>query len=502
MRILLLLLLMLSAPLAQAKKTQLYIQFSQFMTDEQDSYLEMYFSIDAASLDYAQLPSGQLQGGLNVTVAVYQDSTLITGDKFRILSPQYRDTSAIKESLLHQQRFLLEPGPYRFEIDIEDINDADEWYSFKPELELNLQADSLSSSDLLFLEHYEKSSGENSQYVRSGYELLPIITSGTPFFPAATEELSFYLEIYNLDKTLGQAAPYLLKYYLQDALEQKTLNAYAGFKRKKASTVEPVLATFNIADLPSGNYELVIEALNKQGESVLKKTAFFYRANSQKSILPGQFENAEITGTWANSLGNLDSIYRFIEYLYPISSDQERAIQEGLLQAGDEQQLKRYFYAFWNEKNPLDPAGQWQKYHRKIRVVNRLYTTGMRPGYRSDRGRVHLTYGKPDQIDRRTMEPQMPPYEIWQYNKINTAYVTPQTNRMFVFGEFDPSTGEYQLFHSTAIGELKSTDWRQDLYFRAYGGSRTIDPNHNPNDREFGTRSRQNIILNSTGTDR
>ena len=73
---------------------------------------------------------------------------------------------------------------------------------------------------------------------------------------------------------------------------------------------------------------------------------------------------------------------------------------------------------------------------------------------------------------------------------------------MFVFGEFEPSTQEFQLIHSTAIGELQSRDWRRDLYFRAYGGPGTIDPDSDPNAREFGSRTNQNIILGTTGADR
>ena len=96
----------------------------------------------------------------------------------------------------------------------------------------------------------------------------------------------------------------------------------------------------------------------------------------------------------------------------------------------------------------------------------------------------------------------MPAYIIWQYNKIQGDFVMTQNNKMFVFGEFEPSTQEFQLIHSTAIGELQSRDWRRDLYFRAYGGPGNIDPDSDPNAREFGSRTNQNIILGTTGADR
>lgn len=495
---------LLTLPGFAAKQTAVYLSFAQFMTPERESYLELYFNIEANSLDYAPNADGRFQGGLEVTLQVFRDSaTFITGDRFRILSPAYLDTNAIEKNLLHQQRFLLEPGEYRVVITLQDINEPEERYEFKPKIALALDPTQAQTSDLFFLESYAPA-GSNSPYARSGYDIIPIITSGSHFFPESEERLSFYVELYNLDRRLGQDSAYLLKYFLQEATAEKMLNQYAAFSKKTARAVQPVLASFNIASLPSGEYHLVVQVLNKAGEEVLRTQRFFYRRNetSEPLISLNDFESASISGTFVESLGNLDSLYRFIEYLYPISNDRERALQEGLLKEGDAPVMRRYFYAFWQQKNPLDPGGAWSDYRKEVRLVNRMFTTGMRPGYKSDRGRVYLMYGEPDRLDERAMEPNFPPYEIWQYDQINTAYAVPQTNRIFIFGEFDPSTHEYQLFHSTALGELQSRDWRRDLYFRAYGGAGSIDPDSDPNAREFGSRANQNIILNSTGSDR
>ena len=74
-------------------------------------------------------------------------------------------------------------------------------------------------------------------------------------------------------------------------------------------------------------------------------------------------------------------------------------------------------------------------------------------------------------------------------------------DKVGLLGEFEPSTQIFKLIHSTAIGEINSPDWKQELYFRAYGGPGTIDPGNDPNEREFGSRAKQNIILGTTGAD-
>lgn len=485
-----------------AKKTNLYISVSEFLTDQREAYVELYFGIDSYSLDYKKSQTGFL-GGLEVTVSVFQKGEVITGDRFRILSPNYSDTSDLNQLLFHQQRFPLKEGSYEMQLQIVDINDSTERYEFSRNIVLTLKKDEADYSQVLFLEGFAPASeAPANSYVRSGYSLQPIISNGTPYFPESSKRLSFYNELYNLDKTLGLNTPFLLRYYLQDESTGNKLNNYAGFVKSKAAAVIPVLNAFNIERLPSGNYNLVIEAIDQKGEQILEHKTFFYRKNADGEVLPGSFEAEDYTGSFVDFIGNLDSIYKFVEYLYPISSEREQLTQENLLAEADERNLKQYFLAFWRQRKPLAPEQAWKKYHRQVNMANRLFASGLRQGYKTDRGRVWLTYGKPDQVERRDMEPNMPAYIIWQYNTVSSDFAVSQNNKIFIFGEFEPSTQEFQLIHSTALGELQSRDWRRDLYFRAYGGPGTIDPDTDPNAREFGSRTNQNIILGTTGADR
>jgi GWxTD domain-containing protein len=48
--------------------------------------------------------------------------------------------------------------------------------------------------------------------------------------------------------------------------------------------------------------------------------------------------------------------------------------------------------------------------------VKDLYREGDKPGYRTDRGRIYIKYGEPDEIERSTMEYyEARPYEHWHY---------------------------------------------------------------------------------------
>src|SRR5690606_30801644 len=138
---------------------------------------------------------------------------------------------------------------------------------------------------------------------------------------------------------------------------------------------------------------------------------------------------------------------------------------------------KRYFYSFWNSKNAQNPQQEWKDYLLEVKEVNRLFSNRLRKGYNTSRGRVQLQYGKPTMIEDRKMEPSLPPYQIWQYNTLRSDLTVPQSNKIFVFAEFNRSSNEYELIHSDAIGELYNRRWRYDLSQGYYGQGGSIDQN-------------------------
>jgi len=48
--------------------------------------------------------------------------------------------------------------------------------------------------------------------------------------------------------------------------------------------------------------------------------------------------------------------------------------------------------------------------------------SGYKKGYKTDFGRIYMTYGKPDEIDRHPFEIDSKPYEVWYYYSSNYAF--------------------------------------------------------------------------------
>ena len=109
---------------------------------------------------------------------------------------------------------------------------------------------------------------------------------------------------------------------------------------------------------------------------------------------------------------------------------------------------KRTFLTdFWRRRQP----GEREEYMSRVAYANANYTVMMREGYRSDRGRVTITYGRPDDIERHPNETDMRPYEIWSFHNIQGGVI-------FVFVQRNQA-GDYELVHSTHRNELHDENW-------------------------------------------
>ena len=96
------------------------------------------------------------------------------------------------------------------------------------------------------------------------------------------------------------------------------------------------------------------------------------------------------------------------------------------------------------------PARSRSEYLQRIAAADQLFSAFKKGGWRTDRGRVFVLYGKPDEFERHPSNAAKP-YEIWHYYRIENGV-------QFVFVE-KSGFGDYELVHSTKRGELEDPGW-------------------------------------------
>lgn len=95
------------------------------------------------------------------------------------------------------------------------------------------------------------------------------------------------------------------------------------------------------------------------------------------------------------------------------------------------------------------------EYLRRVEKASQRYRAFSKPGWRTDRGRVNILYGEPDEMERVPNSENSKPYEIRKYLQIEIGVE-------FVFVDRS-GFGEYVLVHSTKRGELKDEGWQRFL---------------------------------------
>jgi GWxTD domain-containing protein len=117
----------------------------------------------------------------------------------------------------------------------------------------------------------------------------------------------------------------------------------------------------------------------------------------------------------------------------------------------------RFLTGYWIRRDPTPgtPVNEaYDSYQKRLHEAEGLYRSPMTPrGWDSDRGRILLQYGKPDNQDRHFQDYNRRPYEIWTYSQYGYEFVFVDRTQ----------TGTYPLVHSTAPGEFKFDDWEREF---------------------------------------
>ena len=87
---------------------------------------------------------------------------------------------------------------------------------------------------------------------------------------------------------------------------------------------------------------------------------------------------------------------------------------------------KRAFWeAFWKRRDPTPDTSQneaMDEFYRRVQYSNQQFGAGI-PGWKTDRGRIYIVNGQPDEVVRNPFNFDRPPEEIWYYYRERKTYV-------------------------------------------------------------------------------
>ncbi len=318
--------------------------------------------------------------------------TIQKKDKTTAFTKDYRDTlhvSTFKETISkknffrHVQVINIKPGKYTLLIRLEDqISHASSIRRGEFEAR-NFTSSKVSFGDPILL----KSAPGNSLNIEN---IIP------PFVPIKQDSFGVYVDVVS-------PAP---EATLQILVDLQQLNGKSVLKKdgfvtttSKKAQFYTVLGTTKLSDQ---HYKLKISAVHAKFHPVYQ---YLWLKKKVNSILKG----------------NVSAIIGPLQYVMN-SVDWVR-----LKHAASEEQRKLY-QEFWDKRNPLPDSPTnplLEEFYRRVQFANENFSSSGTPGWKTDRGRIYIIYGPPDNIYRNdaNLFSSEPPYIIWTYNNLRLKFI-------------------------------------------------------------------------------
>ncbi len=307
------------------------------------------------------------------------------------------------------------------------------------------------AGDVVALSDIELCSGITPSEDRSSLfykNTLSVIPNPGRLYGGGLSTLYFYTEVYNLMATGSRDV--VLRAAIVDPSGAVLASSSKTKPRANNSSVE--YGSMNLASLPGGSYVFrlsVVDSTSSPPRLLASRERKFFllqpevRGERGYGQLP--VSGDEFTHMTAEAV---DDEIRKINY---IASEPEREQIDGL---EDPFARLNFLRNFWEGRDP-EPVTAWNEarsaYLDRVGQANEAYTERGREGWLTDRGRVFIVYGVPDDIQRHPSESETHPYEIWNYYDV-------QGGVEFVFVDV-LGFGRYRLVHSSHLDEFRNDDW-------------------------------------------
>lgn len=441
----------LSLAYSQSREFQLQYDIARFRGDKTHLYVEVYYSFDVAPLTYKKV-NDSFQSEVVMSVAFKRsiDDSIVARQAWRIpFSIEDTAFSHQSRSYVDVFGFALQPDIYRIYLVAYDVNNSKAKDSISVLVDLqSISEDKIALSDIELassIRQIEKDT--TNRFYKNTLEVRP---HPSRLFGQHQPVIFYYAEAYNLKQNISDH--YYTKAVITNSIGKEVVNHEKKKSRVNESNVE--VGTLRVNTLRTGAYTFTYTLIDSVdgSQSSSSKRFFVYNPSLPMDTLVSAIRSVDASEYATMNEEELDKEFEQSRY---ISTPQEVEHYKKL--KGVEAKRKALF-EFWSsrdeDKTTLFNENK-QEYFRRVAYANNQYKTGFREGWKTDRGRVYITYGTPDEVERHANETDMKPYEIWYYHSI-------QGGVMFIFGD---RTGfsDYTLLHSTHRNELQDSNWRYQL---------------------------------------
>lgn len=428
-----------------------YLDYARFAGNADFQFVEIYLEIPRTHFQYESIAK-KYRARVQFTIEVFVHDSLALSQSWQ--SQDVVDSlGAIQQGQLFQEVYgmYLRPGLYRILSRVTDLVAQQKMEKTLDITVLPMDSKKLTVSDIQLASSITPDTVQ-TRFVKNGYRIFPNAGGiyGTPL-----PVVYYYAEIYNLSPLLsGTDSTYTTQVQLMDA-SGKIVKQEAIKSGRRIASALVELGNLYVGNLPTGPYRFQLFVVdNATKDTVLvEKPLYIYRVQDLGRY--AQTDNAQDYSEDAEYfLMDEKTLDRHFEYARYIATRTEEKAYKKLNVEGK----RTFFKNFWKKRDtdPSTPQNEFkEEYYNRIRLANQRFSSPSKEGWKTDRGRVLILYGHPDDTQRNPFGSGTKPYEVWIYHKVEGGV-------KFIFID-ESGYGDYKLVHSTAINEIHDEQWESRL---------------------------------------
>jgi GWxTD domain-containing protein len=436
---------------AQSTFIPLSVDHASFRGAENLIYLEVYLSFNQNYLQYAANDSGFSAEYFASAEIGKEDSIYYQKYERKISQIDSLNEISNYRKFISIFTFAIEPNSYSATIKLKDLHSerVGEYYF---EFDAAPIPDNILALSSIQLCSFIKPDTTKGDFQKNSYLTLP---NPDNTYSITQPALYYYTELYNLEYNPQKPGKYSILSYITD-LDGNIIKEYPEKLVTKPGASAVLVGGHNLVTLPSSTYMFKIRVQDFESKDSLEsyKRFTFLKPTDRKMALRDTMDqnktiNLDVSEFLELSDQELNQEFNKLRYL---TSKKDKEIFKNL----DPQSKRTFLAKFWRklDNRPNTEVNEFKIYYNSmIDYANANFGNMNKLGLETDRGRILLTYGTPNEIDRNYMEINKNPHEIWHYHEL-------EGGSLFVFADLT-GFGEFDLIHSTYSRELNQPNWER-----------------------------------------
>lgn len=426
--------------------------YARFNYDSTSVLLEIYYSFNQADLTVVE------NEGVSAVEAIIHIELIDSASGEYYLKKEWKVRNVLNnipgdnnaKSLIGLVSIAVPTGVYNIVVEGRDFNNETIKKTLSDKIKIFPYPSEPSISDIELAGNILKDPSDMSSiFYKNTLEVTP---NPSMVYSHSKPVMFYYLELYNLTDTAGNSN-FKMEKLLFNSSGNMIYNKSKKIVNAQSSFVE--YGVLNLAKYPTDSYNFIVTLVDTVLNKAIVSNKKFYLYNPDVvDTFTTSFQNTNFLSSEFGVYTEEECDYMFNVAKY-VSMDDERK-QYGSL---DSLNAKREFlYNFWKlrDSDPKTARNEYKdEYMERAAYADKNFGNKYREGYKSDRGRVYLLYGEPDQRDRFPNERYLKPYEVWVYNSIEGGVE-------FIFADMT-GFSNYELVHSTKRGELRDDNWSRRI---------------------------------------